>query len=212
MTNKALVMVFTRNPELGKVKTRLAKTIGDENALKVYKHLLSHAEKTIRKVKADKAAYYSEKIRDNDIWDSNIYQKYKQEGQDLGLRMQHAFSNGFSANYNKVIIMASDLYAITPKHIEEAFRQLDNHEVVIGPSPDGGYYLLGMKTLHKQIFTKKRWSTATVFKETMEDLKNIDVHLLEELNDIDTYNDIKDIPELIKLLDDKAYQPKCSVS
>lgn len=204
--SKTLVMVFTRNPELGKVKTRLAKTIGDEGALKIYKFLLAHAEKTIRQVSGDKAAYYSEKVRENDLWNSTIYQKHQQKGNDLGARMQNAFTNGFNANYDKIVIIASDLYTITATHIEDAFKQLDKHDVVIGPSPDGGYYLLGMKQLHKQIFTERAWGTDTVLASTLSNLKNINVHLLEELNDIDTYDDIKDIPELTTLINDTVYK------
>jgi len=199
--SKTLVMVFTRNPELRKVKTRLAKTIGDEAALKIYKFLLAHAEKTIRQVSGDKAAYYSETIEKNDLWNCDIYQKYQQKGEHLGARMQNAFANSFDLDYDKVVIVASDLYTITSKHIETAFKQLDQHDVVIGPSPDGGYYLLGMKQLHKHVFTERAWGTDTVLSDTLSDLKNIDVHLLEELNDIDTYNDIKNIPELTRLIE-----------
>ena len=67
--SKNLLIIFTRNPELGKVKTRLAKTIGNENALTIYKTLLDKTAKTTSKINCDKAVYYSAKIRDNDIWD-----------------------------------------------------------------------------------------------------------------------------------------------
>ena len=101
--NENLVIVFTRNPELGKVKTRLAKTIGGKAALNIYKFLLNHTETTIRNIDCDKAIYYSVKIRDNDIWDDKIYQKHLQKGEDLGLKMLNAFQNAFKNNYNKVV-------------------------------------------------------------------------------------------------------------
>ncbi len=191
-----LIIVFTRNPELGKVKTRLAKTVGDLSALNIYKFLLEHTEKTLRAVNADKAIYYSVKIREEDIWDSSAYNKFKQEGKDLGLRMLNAFKNGFKNSYTKIVIVGSDLFDLKSKHIEEAFDRLDTHDVVIGPALDGGYYLLGMNTLHPKLFKNKSWGTETVRKDTLNDLKNETVFLLEELNDIDTFEDIKPYDEL----------------
>jgi len=190
--NKNLIIVFTRNPEYGKVKTRLAKTIGDNSALNIYKFLLNHTEKTIRNVNCDKAIYYSEKIRDNDIWDPSIYHKHQQKGDDLGVRMLNAFENAFNNKYKKVVIVGSDLFDLNPNHLEEAFNQLDKNDYVIGPAKDGGYYLLGMKNLHAQVFLNKDWGTSTVYKNTMADLQNESVFLLEELNDVDTYDDMKD--------------------
>ncbi|EDP71327.1 hypothetical protein FBALC1_02547 [Flavobacteriales bacterium ALC-1] len=189
--NKNLIIVFTRNPELGKVKTRLAKTIGDEAALNIYKFLLEHTEKTIRNINSDKAIYYSVQLRADDIWDSSIYQKYQQEGEDLGIRMLNAFKNGFEDNYEKIVIVGSDLFDLEAKYIEKALNKLDNYNVVIGPAEDGGYYLLGMKNLYPEVFKNKAWGTETVRKDTLEDLKSESVFLLDELNDIDTYDDIK---------------------
>lgn len=186
-----LIIVFTRNPEIGKVKTRLAKTIGDTSALNIYKFLLEHTEKVISKIVCDKAIYYSVKVRDNDIWNNSIYQKHQQEGEDLGIRMLNAFKSGFENNYEKIVIVGSDLYDLKPKHIEEAFHKLDNHDVIIGPAEDGGYYLLGMKKSHPEVFKNKAWGTETVRKNTLNDLENESVFLLEELNDIDTYDDLK---------------------
>lgn len=198
--SKNLVMVFTRNPELGKVKTRLAKTIGEQSALNIYNFLLNHTETVIRNIDCDKAIYYSVKVRDNDIWDPSLYSKHLQQGKDLGKRMYYAFLDAFSEGYKKVVIVGSDLYDLQPKHIENAFRKLDSYEVVIGPAEDGGYYLLGMKTIHSQVFTTKEWGTSTVFENTINDLQNESVFLLEELNDIDVYVDIMDIEELKQLI------------
>lgn len=198
--NKKLTITFTRNPELGKVKTRLAKTIGNESALAIYNFLLKHTEKIIRQIDSDKAVYYSVKVRGNDIWDASMYQKHQQEGEDLGIRMLNAFKNGFENNYQKIVIVGSDLYDLEPKHIEEAFKQLDTHDVVLGPAEDGGYYLLGMKKLHATIFKNKDWGTETVRQDTLNDLENESVFLLEQLNDVDTYDDIKDYNILKSLI------------
>ena len=198
---KNLIIVFTRNPELGKVKTRLAKTIGDASALKIYKFLLKHTEKTIRNIACDKAIYYSVKVRNNDIWDNNIYQRHLQKGEDLGLRMLNAFENAFNSNYNKVVIVGSDLFDLKPQHIEDAFKQLDDHDIVIGPAQDGnGYYLLGMKRINLKVFLNKSWGSSTVLEDTLQDLAHINVHLLEELNDIDTFDDLQNYSELKQLI------------
>jgi len=200
LSRQNLIIIFTRNPELGKVKTRLAKIIGDESALNIYKFLLNHTQKTIRDIVCDKAVYYSVKVRDNDIWDASLYSKHLQQGKDLGKRMHNAFQHSFSKGYKKVVIVGSDLYDLQPKHIENAFKKLDSYEIVIGPAEDGGYYLLGMKTMHSQIFTTKEWGTSTVFENTINDLQNESVFLLDELNDIDIYEDIKNIEELKRLI------------
>jgi rSAM/selenodomain-associated transferase 1 len=191
---KNLLLVFTRNPELGKVKTRLAKTVGNATALKIYIFLLKRTRDIAVKVAADKAVYYSVKIRENDIWDASIFQKHQQVGEDLGIRMLHAFKNGFKAGYKKVIIIGSDLYDLTSETIENAIIALENNEIVIGPAEDGGYYLLGMNSLEEKIFKNKDWGTETVRKDTLEDLKDKKVFLLGELNDVDVFEDIEHHP------------------
>lgn len=198
MKQKNLLLIFTRNPELGKAKTRLAKTVGDKTALEIYKFLLNRTRDISSKVKADKAVYYSVKIRENDIWDETIYQKHQQKGEDLGIRMQNAFKNGFDAGYEKIIIIGSDLYDLSSKEIDIAFNELNTNDVVIGPALDGGYYLLGMKKLHLNVFENKKWGTETVRRDTLQDLINKQVKLLAEKNDIDVYEDIVDIPEIME--------------
>ena len=192
--SKNLLLVFTRNPALGKVKTRLAKTVGDKTALEIYTFLLERTRDIAAKVTADKAVYYSVKIRENDIWDATIFQKHLQVGEDLGIRMLHAFKNGFETGYEKVLIIGSDLYDLTSETIENAFKALENNEVVIGPAEDGGYYLLGMNSLEEKVFKNKDWGTKTVRKDTLEDLKDKKVFLLGELNDVDVFEDIEHHP------------------
>ena len=198
--SKNLLLIFTRNPELGKAKTRLAKTVGDEKALEIYKFLLEKTKDVTSKVTSDKAVYYSIKIRENDIWDANIYQKHQQVGVDLGIRMLNAFKNSFEAGYQKVIIIGSDLYDLSSENIEKAFTVLDKNDVVIGPAEDGGYYLLGMNDLQENIFKNKDWGTATVRKDTLTNLQDKAVFLLEELNDVDVFEDIEHHPAFAHFL------------
>jgi len=195
---KNLSIVFVRNPELGKVKTRLAKTIGDKKALNIYILLLKHTESVLQKVSSDKVVYYSEEIQNNDLWSDRCFQKKLQKGNDLGERMQHAFEMAFKEGYEKVVIVGSDLFDLKAVHIENAFKALENHDLVIGPSLDGGYYLLGMKVLHPAVFKNKQWGTDSVLETTLKNLEQENVKLLEALNDIDTFEDLQGHPELLK--------------
>lgn len=196
MSNKNRIIVFTRNPELGKVKTRLAKTLSDQSALDIYKFLLIHTEKTIRNLGCDKVIYYSENIHQNDIWNDTIYSKHLQNGADLGERMHNAFQEAFNSQFEKVIIIGSDLLDLKPAHIHQAFEHLDSNDFVIGPAKDGGYYLLGMKQINPNIFKNKAWGTSSVLKNTLNDIEHFNVKLLEELNDIDTFEDMKHYQQL----------------
>jgi len=201
MTKNALI-IFTRNPELGKVKTRLAKSIGDESALAVYKYLLNHTEKEARSIKAKKTVYYSVEIHHNDIWGDNLYHKDLQQGNDLGERMLNAFKGQFEKGCENVIIIGSDLPRLSSEIVEKGFKVLQNHDVVMGPAQDGGYYLLGMRQLEEALFKNKSWSTKQLLEETISELinKNLSFSLLETLNDIDTFEDLKEHPELLKLI------------
>lgn len=197
-TSKKALMIFTRNPELGKCKTRLAKTIGDDSALDIYKYLLNHTAKIASNVSADRYVFYSETIITDDSWDKNVFRKKLQFGHDLGTKMENAFFDKFQLDYEKVVIIGSDLLDLNAELIETAFEYLDVNDVVIGPATDGGYYLLGMKKLHPGIFKNKDWGTATVREKTLNDLKEMQVALLKELNDIDTFEDMQNYDELKK--------------
>ena len=196
--NKNLILIFTRNPELGKVKTRLAATIGDENALEIYIQLLDHTKKVALEAPYDKQVLYSEEINHNDMWKADSFQKKLQVGADLGERMHNAFQSGFDDGYEKIVIIGSDLIALESTDITQAISKLDHHDIVVGPAEDGGYYLLGMKKIPENLFQNKEWGTSTVLSDTLLDISNLKYFLLEEKNDIDTYEDIKNIPFFTK--------------
>ena len=197
-TSKKALIIFTRNPELGKCKTRLAATIGDESALEIYKYLLQHTAKLSEKVKADKYVFYSESIKREDIWDATIFNKKLQQGNDLGERMENAFTELFELGYEKVIIIGSDLLDLSSDDVNEAFDFLNENDAVIGPAKDGGYYLLGMKNMHSKVFKHKKWGTSIVLENTLSDLKDSTISMLKELNDIDTFEDMKHYEQLKK--------------
>lgn len=188
------LIIFTRNPELGKGKRRLAATVGDEAAFEIYKFLLNHTRSITRSVKAQAQVWYSEKVHEKDDWDPATYQKFQQQGADLGKRMEQAFETAFQS-HEKVIIIGSDMYDLTTQDLNTAFELLDTHDAVIGPAVDGGYYLLGFKKqVPENVFSNKEWGTETVLTETLKDLKTINYTMLEPRNDVDFYEDIKDVP------------------
>lgn len=197
---KNLLIIFTKNPELGKAKTRLAKTIGDEKALIVYKALLHHTANFCKEVNADKHVFYSNKIGSNEYFHANEFEKMIQSGDNLGDKMKNAFKAGFDINYEHIIIIGSDCYDLTSQHINTAFNKLKKHDFVLGPALDGGYYLLGMKNPFYDVFENKTWSTETVLNDTIKDIENasLSYFLLEKLSDIDTESDLN--KELRKLI------------
>ncbi|WP_422083379.1 TIGR04282 family arsenosugar biosynthesis glycosyltransferase [Ulvibacterium sp.] len=194
MTNsKNLLLIFTRNPELGKCKTRLAATIGDHAALEVYKFLLQHTAKITHGLNVHKRVYYSESIWKDDVWDETVYDKRVQKGRILGERMAQAFSEGFNNGFEKIIIIGSDMLDLSQSDLENAFTALDENDFVIGPAEDGGYYLLGMRYFKRQLFQDKQWGKDTVFSDSMADLQPEKVRVLPIKNDIDVYEDVKGI-------------------
>lgn len=193
---KNALIIFTRNPELGKCKTRLAKTLGDQAALEIYKYLLNHTAQTSKKVSVDRFVFYSNQIMSNDIWNSDFFIKKSQTGTDLGERMENAFSELFQLGYEKCLIIGSDLLDLNAEIISEGFQKLNQHDYVIGPALDGGYYLFGMKKLHPKIFKNKAWGTESVREETLNDLQDYNLHLLKTLNDIDTFEDMAHYQQL----------------
>lgn len=195
---KDLLLIFTRNPELGKCKTRLASTIGDSSALEVYKFLLKHTVSVTQNLNVCKQVHYSVKVRENDLWHESVFQKKQQQGEDLGQRMKYAFEQGFSDGFERIIIIGSDLYDLSQEDLQSAFQQLRDHDYVIGPAEDGGYYLLGMKQTNPLLFENKNWGTPTVLKDTLANLEHEKVYLLPARNDVDYYEDIKNI---------EAFQP-----
>ncbi len=191
--NKNLLIIFSRNPELGKVKTRLADTIGDDSALEIYKFLIKHTVSITEKLNVTKQVHYSVKVRENDIWNNTVYNKIQQFGEGLGERMKFAFQLGFNDGFENIILIGSDMYDLSQHDLEKAFKALNNHNFVLGPAEDGGYYLLGMKKMKSQLFQNKEWGSNIVLEETLNDLKNESLHLLPTLNDIDFFKDVKGI-------------------
>ena len=187
--NKALVIVFVKNIKLGKVKTRLAKTIGNPGAFEIYSALVEVTEKATESLSVDKRIYFSEAVVDSK-WPNDY--KTVQHGIDLGERMKNAFIKGFKDGYDRIVLIGSDLPDITAHHINKGLAALNESEVVFGPAEDGGYYLVGLSKMHHAIFNNKPWSAPQLLEKTLSELKenSIAFSTLDILNDIDTYEDL----------------------
>lgn len=192
MSNQQLI-VFVKNLIPGTVKTRLADEIGTDLALEVYKNLVMHTSDVTDKLKMDRAIYYSEYVELYDFFDDEVYSKHIQEGDDLGQRMLNAFFDGIEDGYEKVVLVGSDVPGLSQKIIQDAFVQLDDHDVVIGPAEDGGYYLIGMKNAHKQLFEGMEYSNPNVFQELVSAVESSGMKYAttETLIDLDTKEDMK---------------------
>ncbi len=194
--SESIVIVFAKNAQKGAAKTRLARSIGDDSALEVYKILLSHTKSELLKLKQDIRIVFYGEIDKYNFWYEHIFQKSLQSEGDLGLKMQTAFESCFDEGYSKAVIIGTDLHDFSKDMVEEALGHLDNHDVVIGPAMDGGYYLLALKpNFPRALFENKQWSSSSVLEDTLNDLKHLKVQLLAPKNDIDTLADIVDIEE-----------------
>ena len=174
--NQALITVI-KNPEKGKVKTRLAKTMGDDKALAIYKALLQHTRNITLAVDCTRYLFYSQYINQEDDWSTNDFQKLLQVEGNLGYKMATAFQIVFQ-KHQKVLIIGSDCASLTTEIIADSFKQLDHHDFVLGPAEDGGYYLLGMNSFQPSVFENIEWSTETVLQRTIENIKRINLSLI----------------------------------
>lgn len=186
------LIIFIKNPVRGRVKTRLAATIGAERALEVYQKLLTITRNAAFGVPCEKYLYYADAVEVEDEWDEASFHKRIQSGNDLGERMHNAFADAFAHGAAKAVIIGSDCPGLSSAHIERAFSALDGSDVVIGPAADGGYYLLGMKAFHAEFFAGKHWSTDSMLHETLADIERLAllVDKLPTLSDLDDEDDL----------------------
>ncbi len=184
--NPNALIIFIRNPFLGKVKTRLAHSLGAEQALTIYTKLLKITREQSILVNAQCYLYYSDHI-EQDAWSENTFIKRVQFGEDLGARMANAF-NEVLQTHSKAIIIGSDCPYITGQIIDHSFHLLSNNDVILGPAKDGGYYLLGMKSTSPSLFVSMPWSESNLYEKTIEKLNQLNYTYtsLSKMEDIDT--------------------------
>jgi rSAM/selenodomain-associated transferase 1 len=191
-----MLLIFVKYPEPGKVKTRLAENIGFENAAMLYRKMAEQIIYDLSKL-ADyrKIVFFDPPERRNDVmrWlKFNGLSFIAQEGNSLGEKILNAFKHAFSLGADKAVIVGTDCPQITTQTILKAFEKLKRSGVVIGPSYDGGYYLLGLRRFIPEIFHDVDWSTNLVFDQTMKKIrdKGLESDCLETFRDVDTVDDL----------------------
>ena len=191
-------MVFIKDSSKYPVKTRLKTSIGKNKSIWVYNQILKKTALVLKNIKTDIAVFhYNSIISKNPFKNFSKWNKI-QIGENLGKKISNAFNWGFEKGYKKIIIIGSDLWDLNEEIINTGFIELNKNKVVIGPSIDGGYYLLGLNKNMPKIFEGIKWGTQSVLAETLK-LLDHDPYILPELNDIDTFEDLIANPSLFKI-------------
>lgn len=194
-----VLLLFIKNPVKGRVKTRLAKDLGEDEALAIYHRLTHHTRQQAQQVDVARRLYYSDWIEEQDDWAISEFYKYLQEGDDLGARMSNAFRRAFFDGAKRVVIIGSDCAELSAEILNQAFEALEGRDMVAGPANDGGYYLLGMKRYLPEVFRNIEWSTSSVLADTLAIARgmNLSVKVLDTLVDVDTLEDWEKVKGLI---------------
>ncbi len=202
MTDTKALAIFCKTPEKGFVKTRLAASVGDQKALEIYLDLLNITDEETRSFSSSLYLFVTSSIEDSVEKMQSILQQQDlftdpktkfviQQGEDLGQKMSAAFKKLFK-NHQSVVLIGCDLPDLTSALISKAFDALQSNDVVIGPSCDGGYYLIGLNKETPDLFKEISWSTEKVLNQTLEKAERLSlkVQLLDQLRDIDTLEDL----------------------
>ncbi len=188
----------------GKVKTRLAATIGEVQAAVVYRAILNYLVDSLSAVGDQRAIAFtpSDKRSDFENVTASVTESWAlipQSDGSLGNRMTHFFESMFSGgdeaedeSSRNTILIGSDCPTITPALCAEAFELLRTHDVVLGPTPDGGYYLVGMAGKYRDVFSGITYSTQSVLEQTTNKMQDnqIKYALLKPLEDIDEFDNL----------------------
>jgi uncharacterized protein len=172
MAPRQAILVFLRAPEPGKVKTRLAKRIGDRFAFSLYTHFVQDILSTLNSLKIPvRICFYPSTGKDIvTSWLGASHTYWCQSGNNLGQRMASAFVRAFETGVDRAVLIGTDIPDLPGQIITEAFHALDSHDAAIGPSADGGYYLIGFTATGflPAIFNGIGWGHADVLAQTME--------------------------------------------
>jgi rSAM/selenodomain-associated transferase 1 len=190
-------MFFVKYPDAGKVKTRLAEEIGSNHAAELYKCFVHEILLKLRTIKIPFTIciYPPEQQEQMMQWlgQDNVY--VPQNGTDLGEKMKNAFMKAFENKSRQVVLIGSDFPDLPVDYLTDALIELDSNDTVIGPSSDGGYYLIGFNRTGflPEVFKGINWGGAEVFEKTVNILKQHEQHFssLPQWYDIDTVEDLK---------------------
>jgi len=181
--------LFARRPAAGAVKTRLSPALPPAQAAALYRALLEDTFAAMLHSRADqRLVFWADEPGDA----PPDFIARTQSGGDLGQRLSAAFDDLLFAKGDHALVLGSDTAALTPAHLAEALRLLDRHDVVLGPSPDGGYWCVGLTARTPELFEGIPWSTPAVLERTLERAREAvrSVALIAPLEDLDTPADL----------------------
>lgn len=167
MAGMDVVALFLKAPVSGKVKTRLAAALGDKDARMAYVELVEFLVRRIgnRPLHIHHTPADAGPMRE---WLGERYVYHAQRGDDLGERLEYAMELEFAGGADRLIFLGGDCPYVDEARLEEAFDSLGDHDVVLGPATDGGYYLIGLKRLLPEVFRNVAWGTGAVFRQTLD--------------------------------------------
>lgn len=189
------ILFFVRLPEPGRVKTRLAASVGDEAAAELYGCFAGDMLETLRSAQAPLTCVAAPPERAGEVraW-LGCRECVPQEGPDLGARMKNAFEQAFARGARRVVLVGSDLPDLPVGHVERAFGLLESHGAVLGPAEDGGYYLIGFtrEGFVPEAFVGPDWGGDTVYAKTLGILRarGVEPGLAPAWRDVDTAADL----------------------
>ncbi len=203
------LLVFARPPVLGRVKTRLAATLGPAQALRVYCHLLAITQLAVAaaavpttvwlaEAPAAAPALAAEAAQELPEW-PGLPWRIQTLAYDLGERLAEAFAVAFGEGATQAAVIGTDCPGLTARHLTLAFDELATHDLVLGPAADGGYYLLALRRPCPALFRGIAWSSPTVLAGTLARAAQLGlrVQLMPVLSDVDTEADIAAWPGLV---------------
>jgi len=199
MGDNLCVIMFVKSPEIGMVKSRLAASVGDNFVLDLYKCFVSDMMEMFSRSEYPLIIFFHPPESRQKIvqWLGDTHILLPQIGDNLGERMKNAFRTVFSQHLGSALLIGSDSPDLPSQIIDEALTSLRDHDAVVGPSYDGGYYLIGFRadTFLPQVFDRIPWSTSEVFLQTTDVLKKAGhrVHVLPVWRDVDTFDDLKSL-------------------
>lgn len=197
MRDRRCVILFVKAPEKGTVKSRLAREMDGDFVLRLYESMVLDTIDMLKTTRVPFRICYTPPDAGGAVkgWLGPEYEYEPQTGDDLGERMELAFSRIFAEGVDEALLIGSDIPELTREVIHEAFASLATHDAVVGPANDGGYYLIGFRknTFSPGIFHDMFWSAPSVFRETMGRLRaaSLSVHVAPECIDADTKDDLK---------------------
>lgn len=196
---KTGVLIFIKYPFFGEVKSRLSINFGKNLTVTLYQKFVQDSLEMLKRTNYSVIICYypQDRIIEFKKWLGNKFEFIPQEGNNLGERLKNCFIKGFELGYNNLVVIGSDSPDLSEKIIHESIEKLNDYETVIGPSEDGGYYLIGFtnQSFSQKVFDNINWSTSGVFEETIYKLKSErkKIFILEKWHDVDTIQDLKEL-------------------